>query len=163
VAGRVKGKTLIDSDEGDDAHGVLIKLYSEETDGAVSIVEQPFEPGLLLPPHIHRNDVWLYIFEGEMHARVGDDVVKATPGCWVLKPRLVPHTMWNAGPDPARIMEIYTPGGFESFFQDFGDRVSRGPVGIDELNLLGAPHGIEFFDDWIADLKSAYGLRVIGE
>jgi len=37
------------------------------------------------------------------------------------------------------------------------------PVGIDELNLLGAPHGIEFFDDWIVDLKSAYGLRVIGE
>jgi hypothetical protein len=26
---RIKGKTLVASDEGDDAHGVIIKLYSE--------------------------------------------------------------------------------------------------------------------------------------
>ena len=63
---RIKGKTLIASDEGDDADGVLIKLYSEETNGAISIIEQRFEPGLLLPPHVHQNDVWLYILEGGM-------------------------------------------------------------------------------------------------
>src|SRR5262245_44027211 len=62
--GGIKGNTLIARDEGDDARGVTIKLYSEETNGAVSIIEQPFEPGLLLPPHVHQNDVWLYILEG---------------------------------------------------------------------------------------------------
>ena len=160
---RIKGKSLIARDEGDDAHGVTIKLYSEETNGAISIIEQPFEPGLLLPPHIHQNDVWLYILEGTMHARVGDEVVEATPGCWVLEPRLIPHTMWNAGPEPARLIEVYTPGGFELFFKDFGDRLSQGPVGLDELNRLGEPHGIQFFDDWIGELKAAYNLRVIGE
>ena len=98
-----------------------------------------------------------------MHARVGDEVVKATPGCWVLKPRRIPHTMWNAGPEPARIIELYTPGGFELFFKDFGDRLRQGPVGLDELNRLGQPHGIRFFDDWIPDLKAAYDLRVVGE
>jgi quercetin dioxygenase-like cupin family protein len=39
----------------------------EETNGAISIIEQPFEPGLLLPPHVHENhenDVWLYMLEG---------------------------------------------------------------------------------------------------
>jgi quercetin dioxygenase-like cupin family protein len=108
---RIKGKTLVARDEDDDAYGVLIKLYGEETNGAISIIEQPFEPGLLLPPHVHENDVWLYVLAGAMHARVGDEVVKATPGCWVLKPRRIPHTMWNAGPKPARIIELYTPGG----------------------------------------------------
>jgi quercetin dioxygenase-like cupin family protein len=160
---RIKGKTLIARDEGDDADGVVIKLYGEETNGAVGIIEQAFEPGFLLPPHVHENDVWLYVLEGEMHARVGDEVVKATPGCWVMKPRLVPHTMWNAGRDPARIIELYTPGGFELFFKDFGERLRRGPIGMDELNRLGEPHGIRFFDDWIPDLKAAYDLRVIGE
>jgi quercetin dioxygenase-like cupin family protein len=110
---RIKGRTLVARDEGDDADGVLIKLYGEETNGAVSIIEQPFAPGLLLPPHVHQNDVWLYVLEGEMHAWVGDEVVKAAPGCWVLKPRRVPYTMWNAGPEPPRIIELYTPGGFE--------------------------------------------------
>jgi quercetin dioxygenase-like cupin family protein len=95
---RINGRTLIAPDEGDDAHGVTIKLYSEETNGAISIIDQPFEPGLLLPPHVHQNDVWLYILEGTMHARVGDQTVEATSGCWVLNPRLIPHTMWNAGP-----------------------------------------------------------------
>ncbi|MBX9398028.1 cupin domain-containing protein [Streptomyces sp. TRM72054] len=163
MSGRVKGRTLIARDEGDDVDGVLIKLYGEETNGAVSIIEQLFEPGLLLPPHIHQNDVWLHVHEGEMHARVGEEVVRATPGCWVLKPRRIPHTMWNAGDEPARITELYTPGGFELFFRDFADRLRQGPVTLDELNHLGEPHGIRFFDDWIPDLKAAYGLQVVGE
>ena len=160
---RIKGKTLVARDEGDDASGVIIKLYGEETNGVISIIEQPFEPGFLLPPHVHQNDVWLYVLEGEMHARVGDEVVKATPGSWVLKPRRIRHTMWNAGPEPARIIEVYTPGGFELFFKDFGERLRQGPIGLDELNRLGEPHGIRFFDDWIPDLKAAYNLRLIGE
>ena len=80
-----------------------------------------------------------------------------------MKPRLIPHTMWNAGTETARIIEVYTPGGFELFFKDFGDRLRQGPVGLDELNRLGEPHGIQFFDEWIAELKAAYNLRVIGE
>jgi quercetin dioxygenase-like cupin family protein len=95
---RIKGKTLVARDEGDNANGVVIKLYGEETNGAISIIEQPFEPGFLLPPHVHENDVWLYVLEGEMHARVGDEVVKATPGCWVLKPRRIPHTCGTRDP-----------------------------------------------------------------
>ena len=79
----INGKKLVAGDEGDDANGVIIKLYGEETNGVISIIEQPFEPGFLLPPHVHQNDVWLYILEGEMHARVGDEVVKRHPaaGC----------------------------------------------------------------------------------
>ena len=61
---RIMGKTLIATDEGDDAHGVVIKLYGEDTNGTISIIEQPFEMGLLLPPHVHQNDVWLYVSRG---------------------------------------------------------------------------------------------------
>jgi hypothetical protein len=71
--------------------------------------------------------------------------------------------MWNAGPEAARIIELYTPGGFELFFKDFGARLRQGPIGLDELNHLGERHGIRFFDDWIPDLKAAYNLRLIGE
>jgi hypothetical protein len=47
--------------------------------------------------------------------------------------------MWNAGPEPARIIELYTPGGFELFIKDFGARLRQGPTGLDELNRLGEP------------------------
>ena len=53
--------------------------------------------------------------------------------------------MRNRFPAP---IELYTPGGFERFFKDLGDRLRRGPVGLEELNRLGQPHGIRFFDDW---------------
>ncbi len=160
---RVMSKTLVAKDEGDDLDGVVVEIYGEETNGTVAIIEQPFAPGVLLPPHVHENDVWLYVREGEMHARVGDEVVRARPGSWVLRPRGIPHTMWNAGPEPARIIEVYTPGGFEHVFKDFGERLHQGPIGLGELNRRGAPHGIHFVDDWIPELKAAYNLRLIGE
>lgn len=110
---------------------------------------------------MHENDVWLYILEGVMHVRVGDEVVTATPGCWVLKPRRVPHTMWNTGPDAARLTEVYT-GGFERFFADLDVRSAAGPLGLDDWNDVGRSHGIRFFDDWIPELTAAYGVRVVG-
>ncbi len=116
---RTRTRTLIASDQGDAVDGVIIKVYGEETNGAISIIEQPFEAGFLLPPHVHENDVWLYVLEGEMHARVGDEVVKATSGSWVLKPRGIPHTMWNAGPERARIIELYTPRWVRALLQGF--------------------------------------------
>ena len=50
---RIKGKTLIASDEGDVVNGVTIKLYGEETNGAISIIEQPFEPMLIVYDVLH--------------------------------------------------------------------------------------------------------------
>jgi hypothetical protein len=81
----------------------------------------------------------------------------------VREPRKRSLAPWNAGSEPARIIELYTPGGFELFFKDFGERLRQGPIGLDELDSLGKPHGIRFFNDWIPDLKTAYNLRVIGE
>jgi quercetin dioxygenase-like cupin family protein len=163
LGNETRSSVLIARDEGEHVDGVTIKLRAEQTNGAIAIIEQEFPPRSLLPPHVHENDVWLYILEGEMHARVGDEVVTAPPGSWVRKPRGIPHTMWNAGPVPARIIEVYTPGGFERFFRDFGDRLRQGPAGIEDLNHLGADHGIQFFDDWVPEIKATYNVRLIGE
>jgi len=48
--------------------------------------------------------------------RVGDRIVTATPGSYVFKPRGVPHTFRNAGPGPARLIEILWPSGVERFY-----------------------------------------------
>jgi hypothetical protein len=31
------------------------------------------------------------------------------------------HAMWNAGMVPGRIVEVITPGGFESYFRELGE------------------------------------------
>ena len=79
----------------------------------------PIGPGILAPPHIHtREDEFSYVLEGEIGARIGDEEVHATAGCYVLKPRNIWHTFWNPGPRPARIIEIISPAGFERFFAE---------------------------------------------
>ena len=79
--------------------GVDFKVSSEGTDGNLSIVEHPMEPGRLVPPHIHhREDELSYVLEGTFGVRVGNDVATVGPGCYVYKPRGVPHTFWNPGP-----------------------------------------------------------------
>jgi oxalate decarboxylase/phosphoglucose isomerase-like protein (cupin superfamily) len=47
--------------------------------------------------------------EGRVGALWGDDVLIAQPGDLVFKPRNQWHTFWNAGDEPARILEIISP------------------------------------------------------
>lgn len=161
------GSVLVSPDEGVVATGgdnpIVIKVFGEETGGALSIIEEVLEPGILIPPHTHENDVWLYAFEGETGVRVGDETVIATPGSYVLKPRGIPHTIFNPGAEPSRIMEILTPAGSERFFLEVGELVASGSLDEERLAEVAGRYGIRYFEDWTAELTSTYGLRLLGE
>jgi len=47
--------------------------------------------------------------EGKMGALLGDEELVAGPGDLIFKPRNQWHTFWNAGDEPARILEIIAP------------------------------------------------------
>ena len=60
----------------------------------------------------------------------------AGPGDLIFKPRNQWHTFWNAGDEPARILEIIAPSGFERFFDelvDLGGAVNADPRALAEL------------------------------
>ncbi len=80
------------------------------------------EPGRLVPPRVHSDeDEYSYVLEGVFGARIGDRDVSAGSGTYVLKPRNVPHTFWNAGPKRARLVEMISPAGFERFFDELAE------------------------------------------
>jgi quercetin dioxygenase-like cupin family protein len=57
---------------------LTFKLRGEESNGAMMVLESEVRPGEGPPLHIHqREDEWLYVLEGEMRFRTGDDVVPA--------------------------------------------------------------------------------------
>src|SRR4051812_42249908 len=92
--------------------GVDFKIPAAMTGGALSIVEHPLEPGRLIPPHIHyREDELSYVLRGEIGVRIGDRDYTAGPGSYVFKPRGIAHTFWNAGPEPAHLLEVIWPAG----------------------------------------------------
>lgn len=144
--------------------GVDFKVSSEGTDGRLSIVEHPMEPGRLVPPHVHhREDELSYVLEGTFGVRVGNDVATVGPGCYVYKPRGVPHTFWNPGPVPARLIEIIWPAGFERFFEQLAEVVQTGHPDLEEKRAeLGAEYGLDFVPEWIPQLEAEYGLRLLG-
>ena len=78
--------------------GVAFKLWGEDTNGYVSVVEHPFEVGALVEPHLHtREDEYSIVTEGAIGFRSGDREVVLEAGGYITKPRGEVHAMWNAG------------------------------------------------------------------
>jgi mannose-6-phosphate isomerase-like protein (cupin superfamily) len=74
---------------------------------------------LAAPLHRHTlEDEYSYVLEGHVGALLGDEEVYAGVGDLIFKPRGQWHTFWNAGDVPARVLEIISPGGFESAFHE---------------------------------------------
>ncbi len=127
-----EGRVVIGPGEGvpviEGGLGVVLKLSGVETGDSFSIVEHPMEPGVLAaPPHTHANeDEFSFVVEGTVGVLMGEEVYEAGPGSYVLKPRGVPHTFWNAGPEPVRIVEIISPAGFERYFEELAKVLSAG-------------------------------------
>lgn len=142
--------------------GVTFKVSTETTGGAFSVVEHPVPPGALARPHTHtREDEFSYVLEGEVWARIGDAVVQATPGCYIVKPRGIPHAFWNAGPRSARLLEIISPGGFENYFAELSALLGLGGrPDLDALARLSAEYGLTYHPEWIPELVEKYGLNV---
>ena len=67
---------------------------------------------LAAPLHRHtREDEYSYILEGRVGALLGEELVIGSPVDLIFKPRNQWHTFWNAGDDPARLLEIISPAG----------------------------------------------------
>ena len=164
-------KIVVEAGEGESVSlgglGVDFKIPAEMTGGAFSVVEHPMDPGRLVPPHIHyREDELSYVLRGEIGVRIGDRDYVAGPGSYVFKPRNIPHTFWNAGPEPAHLIELITPAGFEKFFAELAELAATSPP--EEFPARRAELALEYdhhfvHPEWVPELKSRYGLKELGE
>lgn len=140
--------------------GVVFKLWGEDTRGALSVVEHPFDVGAWVYPHLHtREDESSIVTEGAIGFRSGDREVVLEAGGYITKPRGELHAMWNAGDVPARMIEIITPAGFEHFFREVADLVAAGPPAPQEGAALAERYGLRFAEaEWLPDVLARYGL-----
>lgn len=98
-----------------------IKARAEDTGGALGVLEgSRWHRGYGPPLHIHsREDEVVYVLEGRIRFRIGDDEFEAGPGAWVWQPRGVPQS-FKVESESARALVIYTPGGVERMFEEAG-------------------------------------------
>ena len=141
--------------------GIVWKIEGAEADGRFSVVHHPLEPRALAAPlHRHtREDEYSYVLEGKLGALLGDDVVTASPGTWVFKPRNQWHTFWNAGDQPCEIIEIISPAGFENFFRELAEVYgSDGRPDVPRFVDLCARYALEMDPDSVPGLCKRFGL-----
>jgi mannose-6-phosphate isomerase-like protein (cupin superfamily) len=145
--------------------GVRFMTFGDETGERFSLVEHPMGPRALAAPlHLHtREDEYSYVVKGRMGALLGDDVVYAEAGDYVYKPRNQWHTFWNAGDEPAYILEIISPAGFERFFEELVDMGGVANADPETLVELAARYGHEFQLDSVPELVERFGLVFPGE
>lgn len=120
---------------------VAFKVRGEQSDGAMTAFESVVAAGEGPPLHTHANeDETLYVLEGQVRFRLGDELHAATAGSFVFVPRGRPHTFQNVGNRPARLLIHFAPAGMERFFDRFATMDGSGP---EAFAAAAAPVGME--------------------
>jgi quercetin dioxygenase-like cupin family protein len=145
--------------------GAILMLGGDQTAGRLSLVEHPLQPRALgSPMHTHRNeDEYSVVLEGQVGAQIGGQTVVAGPGAVLVKPRGVPHAFWNPADQPARLLEIISPAGFEGYFAGLGEIFAgQGPPDPVRQAELADRYGLDVDRASIPRLAAAHGLRLPG-
>jgi quercetin dioxygenase-like cupin family protein len=102
----------------------------------ISLLEFVLQPGGGVDPHFHKgHSDSFYVLDGEVEFHVGDEVLVATEGAYVLAPPNVVHYFRNVSDEPVRMLNLHTPGGFAEYRRE-----------LEELKAKGIEPDREFFE-----------------
>ena len=125
-----------------------VLLRGEHTSGTFAALEVVIAPGTGPPLHIHPDaEESIYVLEGDMRWRLGDEVQDTPPGSLVFVPRGVPHCFQNAGERPGRMLVMFLPSGMEGFFDLMRDATGYDPEAFRRaaaevgMEVVGPPLG----------------------
>lgn len=144
------------------ALGTNYKVMSKSVDGSAAVVEHTLEAKSLGAPmhkHTHEHEISC-VLEGTLSVIQDGNVQTAGPGEYIVKPKGIFHTFWNAGDERIRFIEIITPGNFEKYFAEIAPFLLPGePPRFDKLAETAAKYGL-IIDPGAADeIIKKYGLR----
>ncbi len=91
--------------------------------------------------------------------QLGDDTLVAGPGDLVVKPRGVPHAFWNAGDEPARLLEMISPAGFEDYFRDMAPLLAAEERDMTAVAMVAERYGLSIDFATVPGLIEAHGLQ----
>jgi len=127
---------------------IIGKIFSEDTNGAYSVIVSTTPPSGGAPPHVHEiEDELFYVLEGRFEFTCGDEQFLAEKGAVVVLPKGIPHAFKNVGESAGRMMNTITPGGFEQFFDDVDQLPNGGPPDPVVLSELAMKYKLRFLEN----------------
>ena len=147
------------------ALGTTYKVLSNSVNGSAAIVEHTVEPksiGAPMHKHTHEDEI-SYVLEGELSVIQNGNVQIAKPGQYIIKPRGIFHTFWNAGNERIKFIEVITPGNFEYYFAELAPFLETGkPPQMDKVRETGAKYGLIVDPTAAEEIIRKYGLNPLG-
>jgi quercetin dioxygenase-like cupin family protein len=123
-------------------HGVALRgqpmvfLVTGRNTKHTSMFDWTIPAGFATGLHVHRvQEESFYMLEGECEWRVGDRVVRASPGTYLFIPPGVPHDIANVGAKPARVLMTVSPPGHEHYFEELAKLAAGG--GTPDAKAIG--------------------------
>ena len=115
-------------------------IDGSDTGERFALVQHLFAPrSLAAPMHRHHlEDEFTYVVSGRIGAVLGEEEVVGEPGDLIFKPRGQWHTFWNAGDEPAAVLELISPAGLEQFIRWLGSQTEE--IDPEELGAMAAPY-----------------------
>jgi quercetin dioxygenase-like cupin family protein len=136
------------------------RVDGDESGGSLAVVEVEIPARTLVKPHEHsREDEYTIVLEGTIGVRLGDDTAALGAGGSLVKPRGIPHAIWNPADAPARIVEIVSPAGFERYFEEMAPVLQR-KGDTTAFYGLAERYGVRIVDEWIPELEERYGVKL---
>ncbi|MGN7251765.1 cupin domain-containing protein [Arthrobacter sp. SAFR-014] len=136
-------------------------LAAGATSGGFAVVEHLLAPKELAAPlHMHsREDEFTVVMKGRIGFLLGEEVFHAGPGQLVRKPRGQWHTFWNAGDEPAQVLEVISPAGFEEYFQEIGPFFPDDAApDLEGMAAANAKYGLRMDFESLPKLINRFGL-----
>jgi hypothetical protein len=102
------------------------------------------------------------VLEGPVGALLGDEGLVG-PNDLIFKPRNQSDTFWTASDEPARILEIISPTGFERFFDELIDLGGLTQADAQALADLCARYEVEVDPESVPGVVERFEVRFPGE
>ena len=95
------------------------------------------------PRHVHSgHEEAFYVIEGECEFEMDGKTLRATPGTFILVPRGAAHKFRLVSPEPAKLLKIISPPGFEKFFEEID-----GESDLNRIVEASKKHSVEFLEE----------------
>jgi len=127
--------------------GVTHRLTGQQNGGGYYLFEFTFDPesGNRLHVHAHEDEV-VYVIEGAIEIRLGDQTLIAEAGGVAHLPKQIPHALRNPLKSPAKYLGIAIPGGMEKFFDALAAAEKAGTLDDSTHREISAQYGIEWLE-----------------
>ena len=126
-----------------------VRYLQRDPQGGYALIEWRAPPAIPGPPlHIHhRTDEGFYVLEGTFGFQSGERVIHGPAGAYVFVRRGLPHTYWNDGPNPARVLILISPPDFAPYFEALSARLAAAGDSVEAAirvrQALSAEYDIE--------------------